>query len=820
MGSINRDVSGELSLEDAVNLLSGQDFWRTRANEALGLGSLKFSDGPNGVRGEDWINGAPSAAIPRGIALGASFDVGLVSKLASVLAKECKRKGVHGLLAPTMNIHRYPLCGRNFESFSEDPLLTGLIAASFVNGLQAQGIATSPKHFLANEAENGRRWSDSVIEERALREIYLEPFRIVLEQADPWCIMTAYNSVNGSFCSESQNLLSILRDEWRYSGAVISDWFGTYSTTEAFNAGLDLEMPGPTKFREYNNVLEAIKMGEVQKRQITDSATRVIDLLRKTGRVGEPGFPPPLKAEEQEYLNNVKSRLLIREAAESSMVLLKNERDILPLVDRDTRLAVFGHHATEPSLFGGGSASLKVPYTSTPWDALEKTYKNATLGAGVAVNRLVPLANESGLDIENIALLWYNGDQPSTEKLFHWQQLKDTLYMLVEHAPDGLLDRSDFCTSMKFELVAQKTGPYNLSLSGPGSAKCLLDDRVVLDVERDLNVSTEDFLFDRSKLEICRDEPLLLEAGRTYRFEVLSWSSKHKAQNVNREFFIQGCRLGLALACDDDIALTRAEKLAETVDTALVVVGTGTEWESEGFDRVSMQLPRRQDELILRVAKACQGETIVVVNTGSPIDTSAWIDEVDAVIYAWFPGMEFGNALARVISGEVSPCARLPTTFWDTVEDYPAGHVESLMTSDKKIHYHEGIYVGYRQQSLQTYKPRFAFGYGLSYTTFSCSVKSPTFSAFDTRQEIAMVVLEVQNTGSLAASETVLLFVEALESATPRPNVELRAFAKTEVLEPGTSQGLEFCLKARDFSYWDVEDRRQWRACCRRLYWA
>jgi beta-glucosidase len=206
MGSIHRDLSAELSPEDAISLLSGQDFWRTRANEALGLGSLKFSDGPNGVRGEDWINGAPSAAIPCATALGASFDVELVSKLAGVLARECKRKGVHGLLAPTMNIHRHPLCmyhhsapwastdfvgGRNFESFSEDPLLSGLVAASFVKGLQAQGIAASPKHFLANEAENGRQWSDSVIEERALREIYLEPFRIVVEEADPWCIMTA-----------------------------------------------------------------------------------------------------------------------------------------------------------------------------------------------------------------------------------------------------------------------------------------------------------------------------------------------------------------------------------------------------------------------------------------------------------------------------------------------------------------------------------------------------------------------------------------------------------------------------------------------------
>ncbi|QGI79927.1 hypothetical protein CEK25_006656 [Fusarium fujikuroi] len=187
---------------------------------------------------------------------------------------------------------------------------------------------------------------------------------------------------------------------------------------------------------------------------------------------------------------------------------------------------------------------------------------------------------------------------------------------------------------------------------------------------------------------------------------------------------------------------------------------------------VSPRLPRRQS---------------VVVNVG-----------------AWFPGMEFGNALARIISGDASPCARLPTTFWDTVEDYPAGNVESLMTSEKEIHYREGIYVGYRQLSLETYSPRFAFGHGLSYSVFSCSVKSPTNLTFDPIQAA------VKNTGAVAASETILLFIEASEPTTPRPRVELRTFAKTAILEPGASQDLEFCLTAQGFSYWDVQDHL-WR---------
>ncbi|CEF86475.1 hypothetical protein FGSG_11181 [Fusarium graminearum PH-1] len=812
MGSIDKDYApSRLPLEDSVSLLSGEDFWRTTPNKALGLGSLKFSDGSNGVRGEDWINGAPSAAIPCGTALGASFDVELVSRLSNLLARECKRKGVHGLLAPTMNIHRYPLCGRNFESFSEDPLLSGLIAASFVQGLQAQGIATSPKHFLANEAENGRRWSDSVIQERALREIYLEPFRIVVQKADPWAIMTAYNSVNGSFCSESKTLLSILRGEWHYNGVVISDWFGTYSTVEAFSAGLDLEMPGPTKFREQDKVLGLLKRDEIEKRQIRDSASRVLDLLQKTGRIGQPGHPPPSKAEEPEYLDNLETRTLLRQAAESSMVLLKNEGSTLPLVNRRTKLAVFGRHATEPSLFGGGSASIKVPYSSTPWDAIQETYHDAALGPGVAIERLVPLPNECGLELGDITLTWYNGDTVSDSARFFSQQLKDTLYMLVEHAPGGLIDRSNFCTSMKFVFTAQHTGPFHISLSGPGNAQCLVDGEIVLDVQRGLDISTEDFLFDRSKLEVSRDKPLQLQAGLRYNFEVVNWSSKHKAQNVNREFFIQGCRLGLSPARDDDKALIDAERLVETVETSIVVVGTGTEWESEGFDRVSMQLPRRQDELILRVAEKCKGRTIVVVNAGSPIDMSGWIDHVDAVVYAWFPGMEFGSALARLLSGEVSPCGRLPTTFWDKVEDYPAGYVEELMTADRKIQYREGVFVGYRQESLQSYTPRFSFGHGLSYTTFSCSVKSHTASLVQNSPSFTdRIILTLQNTGSITASETVLLFMEAIDPTTTRPRVELRGFAKTRLLEPGHSQDLEFILKPRDFAYWD-EKAHLWR---------
>ncbi|KXJ88657.1 glycosyl hydrolase family 3 N terminal domain-domain-containing protein [Microdochium bolleyi] len=854
MGSVQQlssapDARG-LPLDVLAGLVGGRDFWHTHEHSQLGLASIRFSDGPNGVRGEDWVNGAPSAAIPCATALGASFDRQLVRRAAQLLASECYGKGVHALLAPTMNIHRYALCGRNFESFSEDPYLTGALATEYVQALQQRGIAATPKHFLANEAENGRRWSNSVIDQRALREIYLEPFRMVVQDAQPWALMTAYNSVNGAFCSESSQLLSILRNEWRFAGAIISDWFGTYSTAPAIQAGLDLELPGPCKFRTQDILEKSLAQGLVTREQLEQSAQRVMGLLEKTGRVGPPGKAPapPTASELEARLEDPVTTQLLVEAAEGTMVLLKNDRQTLPIEINQAssaaaaapqKVVVFGSHATQPSLFGGGSASLKVPATTpSPWEGIRKLFPEAVLSQGsVATGRLVqtPGSQDGLLSAPRasgqlpVRIDWFNGSQPTLEHRFLSQHVKDTVYMLVEDVPSGLVDLSDFCTAMTFAVCPTVSGVFDLSLCGPGDSTCSVDGKTVLAVSRDTaGVSTEDFLFDRSKLEArCADgeKPLALQAGQTYEFVVTSWSSKHKAAHVNREFFIQGCRFGLQPASDDEAALARARLDAAQAEVAIVVVGTGPEWESEGFDRISMSLPRRQADLITAVAESvpATGRTIVVVNAGSPIVMGGWIDKVDAVVYAWFPGSGFATALGNLLVGSASPAARLPTTFWDRAEDYPAGHVEALMQSGSNdILYCEGVSVGYRSYGAKVKSspsapvpaPSFAFAHGLTYTEFVYKADSDTplqvMEDFLDPEHRVSVSIEVENVGCRAGTETVLLFVKrpaetASASIRDRPEVELRAFDKTASLGPAERQRVTLGLSRRSFAYWDVE---------------
>lgn len=704
-----------------------------------------------------------------------------------------------------------------------------MIATAYVRGLQSQGIAACPKHFLANEMENGRRWCDSVVDERALREIYLEPFRMVVKEGDPWTLMTAYvvfprykftsnmcfsysyNSLNGAFCSESSSLLSILREEWRFSGVIVSDWFGTYSTVSAINAGLDLEMPGPTKFRDLSSIRAAIERKQVCSEQLTDSAQRVHRLLQKTGRVKTPGITHLELNVKPQYQDCLQTRDLLRKACQNTMVLLKNDFSSLPLPEHTKGLVVVGEHAKNPTLFGGGSASLHVPDVQSPWNAIARQFPDATYVAGVGTERLVKTFPSKQFAGCNINLDWYNGSNPTTENRFLSQSIPEAVYMLVEDAPEGLLDRSDFCTIMSFDIVPRNTNKYLLSICSPGTVSCSMNGNTVLAMKRDLSVSTEDFLFDRSRLECC-SEPITLKAGKNYKFKITSWSSKHRPENVNREFFIQGCRIGLDIVTDDEKALCEAEAKVESSQTAIIFAGTGPEWESEGFDRVNMELPRRQNDMITRVADACSGRKIVVLNTGSPVDMSSWIHKVDVVIQAWFPGLEFGEGLLDLLIGRCSPCARLPTTFWDKVEDYPSGNAGKLVTPDKKVFYNEGIFLGYRNPSDSPSRPRYSFGHGLSYSDFTYTIHGSRIISVDEMDcdESIDIAVIVKNTGNYSAQESVLLFVQPPDSQSiPRPTAELKAFTKTTLLKPHEHSTVHFLLQRRSFAYWDTS-RHAW----------
>lgn len=358
---------------------------------AKGVPAVKVSDGPNGARGAFFEGGATSACFPAACCVASTFDVDLAARIGSALAEETQTKGARCILAPTMCIHRHPLGGRNFESFSEDPFLTGKMAAKVVTGVQAHGIAATVKHFAANEQETDRLTVDETISERALREIYLKPFEIAIKEAKPWAVMTAYNQINGQHADFNEfTLKQVLRGEWGWDGLVMSDWGGTNSTAASLNAGLDLEMPGPTKERSAEAVIRAVNAGEVTERTIDERATRVLKFLSRLRCFEDPTIPP------EKAVNKSEHQALIREVGSKGIVLLKNKDSILPLPKNQLKgktVALLGHAKTSLA-HGGGSASLNAHYKITPWDGLKAAWGddvNLSYAKGMSYSTLINL---------------------------------------------------------------------------------------------------------------------------------------------------------------------------------------------------------------------------------------------------------------------------------------------------------------------------------------------------------------------------------------------------------------------------------------------
>ncbi len=317
----------QMTLEEKVAMAAGSDMWHSTGVERLGIPPFKMSDGPNGARGGGLPGvgaGLTSACFPVGISLASTWNVELVQRIGAALGQETRSKGAQVLLAPTVNIHRSPLNGRNFECYSEDPYLTARLGVAYIQGVQSEGVGACVKHFVCNDSEFQRMSISSEVGERALREIYLPPFRAAVQDGEVWSVMSAYNKLNGDYCSANPyTLTEILRDEWGFEGFVVSDWFGTNSTVEVANAGLDLEMPGPARFLG-DNLLAAVRAGDVAESIIDDKVRRLLDVVLKSGLMENPEAP-------EQAVDRPEHRAVIREAAAEGIVLLKNEGGLLPL---------------------------------------------------------------------------------------------------------------------------------------------------------------------------------------------------------------------------------------------------------------------------------------------------------------------------------------------------------------------------------------------------------------------------------------------------------------------------------------------------------
>ncbi|KAL2857593.1 putative beta-glucosidase J [Aspergillus pseudodeflectus] len=798
-------IIAELSLSEKVSLLSGTDAWHTTPIPRLHIPSIRTTDGPNGARGTRYFNGVPSACLPCGTALGATFDSDLLSHLGRLLADECRAKGAHVLLGPTINIQRSPLGGRGFESFSEDPVLSGLLAASYCTGVQDGGVVPTLKHLVCNDQEHERVAVSALVTDRALREIYLLPFQLAIKGASPGAVMTSYNKVNGLHASESPELLSgIVRGEWEFEGAIISDWFGTYSVADAVNAGLDLEMPGPTRFRG-PALMHALTSNKVTERTLDARVRKVLELVQLASKANIPEY-----AAERE-LDRPEDRALLRRAAAESIVLLKNDGAVLPL-DPAKKTLVVGPNADIAAYCGGGSAALAAYYTVSPREGIAGKCADVAFSQGCYGHKELPLLGEH-LKTERgergYMFRMYTEPPPTccgTREPVDELHMTNSCAFLMDYTHPEIKGDTYYAT-LEGTFEPPESGVYEFGLTVAGTGLLYIDDELVIDNKTTQRAGTS--FFGIGTVEE-RGE-VYLEAGRKHRVYVefsTAPTSNLKHHGVV-SFGPGGVRLGGCRKLDADSAIQEAVRLAAETEQVVICVGLSGDWESEGFDRPSMDLPGRTDELVKAVL-AVQPNAVIVVQSGTPV-TMPWADDAKALLQAWYGGSEGGNGIADVLFGDVNPSAKLPLTFPRHISHNPA--YLSYRSERGRVLYSEDVYVGYRHYDTVGQKPLFRFGHGLSYTTFRLSdvdLQEISPNAANIKEEAIRVSVSVSNTGPRSGAEVVQVYVCPPETSTVgRPVRELKGFIKV-LLQPGETKQVEIVVpKGLATSFWD-EARSAW----------
>ncbi|MEM7271940.1 MAG: glycoside hydrolase family 3 C-terminal domain-containing protein [Actinomycetota bacterium] len=783
----------QMTTEEKVALLSGSDVWRTAAVERLGIPPIKVSDGPNGVRG-DSTTGVRALCLPASIALGASFDRSLVTELGRLLGRETLRKGAHVLLAPTINLARHPLGGRNFESFGEEPTLTAALAVAYVQGVQDEGVGACAKHLVANDVEEARLTVSSQVDDRTLREVYLRPFEAVAE-AGVWSMMAAYPRLNGTHCTEHPWLLTeLLRREWGWDGLVMSDWGATHHPTASVLAGLDLEMPGPARALG-PKLLAAVEAGEVPMPVLDARAARVVELSVRSGRLG-------VAEEPERSIDLPEERALIRRAAAAGTVLLTNRSigdtgdagdagPVLPLRPDIGTVAVIGPNADPGVIQGGGSAQLSPLEVSSPVAGLR-----ATLGAERMVHRPGCLGDRYLPAVP--AERWVPVDgadgpgRPLRLEVFRSTDLTGDPAVVGSARRPGAFHQGghrdlDLATEWSQRwtgrLAITESGIHSFGVLAVGRSRVVVDGALVADNWNPTEKGQA--FFDRSSTEVVGQ--VELAAGDEVEV-VVEWAAVG-------DDTLTGCRFGYRAPFDEDAMMADAVAAAAEAEVAVVVVGLNADWETESFDRASFGLPGRQDELIRRVATA-NPATVVVVNAGGPVDLP-WLDDVAATLMVWYPGQAFGDALADVLCGLVDPGGRLPVTFPTSLARTPTA---GLVPGDgHRLDYGEGVFVGHRWYHENDERPRLPFGHGLSYASFRLGQPSLR-PAGDDRGPL--VTVPVTNTADRAGTCVIQVYLSPDPALADAPRV-LAGFVSAH-LDAGADADLTITVDPHALRRWDI----------------
>jgi beta-glucosidase len=779
------ELLSKLTLEQKIELLGGQDDLYTRAAPSIGLPRFKMSDASIGVR--SW---GPTTAYAGGAALAATWDVDYARRLGESLGKDARARNVNFLLGPGVNIARSPVSGRNFEYLSEDPFLNATLVVPYIEGLQSQGVIATVKHYAANNQEFSRHDTDSEVDERTLREIYLPAFEAAVTKAHVDAVMNSYNLVNHQHGTQNEFLnLKVLKGEWGFKGVLMSDWDSTYDSVGAADYGLDLEMPSG-RFMNAKGLLPAIKAGTVKESTIDDKVLRLLRTELRYGFTDRPQFDPA----NSTY--SLADRAVALEGARESLTLLKNDGHLLPLdAAKIKTIAVIGPDAW-PAVPGGGGSS-----EATPFAAVSIVTGIANLvGPGVRVlytrglPEMADFFSNSPWDGDVEAATYPSKDFSGTPEIS--KQPKINEYRVDWFGPADKTPRSIRYTA---SFKAGKGGKYLILAAASGG--------------------------DRYKISV--DGKLVLEQtqaeGQVPESVTIDLSEGHTAKVVADYLpAFAGNRFGLGMMSEADMVSPEVKEYASIADVVVAAVGFNTTFEAEGADR-SFTLPWGQDAL-LQAITAVNPHTVVTYTGGGSTDTRLWLDKVPALLHTFYPGQEGGTAIAEVLFGRRNPEGKLPVTFdrtWEENPSYP--YYYAIKGADTRLHvtepdrpavditvgrvkYEDKLMVGYRYWTTTGKHPLYPFGFGLSFTTFSFSnLKAPSTAAAGSSVAVSF---DVKNTGSVAGAEVAELYVSDPSAKAQRPERELKGFAKVR-LAPGESKHVTLNLDARAFSYWD-ESAGKW----------
>ncbi len=775
----------QMTLKEKVALLGGTGFTTTPIPR-LGIPPMKMCDGPLGSRMKITPNGVEGGGVATNfsapIAMAATWDANLIQKVGQAIGTEAKAKQFDIILAPCINIARVPVGGRTFEGFGEDPFLVSQMTVAYVKGVQSAGVIATTKHYVANNQEQFRTLASSNVSERALREIYFPAFKAAVQQGNTRAIMASYNKINGRYaCANRYLLTDVLKNEWGFSGIVMSDWGAVHSTVPTANAGLDLEMPRGRYFNE--KLIEAVKAKKVSLATIDSKVRRILRVMDESGLLGKKPKVYPSSVDTAAH------RALALKTAEEAIVLLKNQNHLLPFQEsRLHTLAVIGPNAAQAVLGGGGSGYLNSYLKISPLEGIRKRVKGKievryVIGAPPEEAALPPIPSKWLVPPKNtgkkhglLGVYFDNSDLKGKPVL---TRIDSTIYFDWHGGSPGAPLRKDYF-SARFTgfLIAPDSGTFKIGTVSDDGVRLFVNGKLLID----------NWTIHGRRLDVAT---LHLKKGQRLPIRLDYFESRGRAM----------IELGLErVQLQQD--LEKAVQLAKSSDAVVLCVGLNKHLEGEGRDRNSLKLPAKQEKLIRAVA-AANPKTVVVLNNGTPIDMRNWLGAVPAVLDAWYTGQETGTALAAILFGDVNPSGKLPLTFPQKWEDCPVA--KTYPGTKDSVSYKEGIYVGYRYYDKHRIAPLFPFGYGLSYTTFTYKELSVSPSSIS-KSDTFTVSLTVENSGRVEGDEIVELYTREANPVVDRPPKELKAFQRIH-LAPGESRRVTFRIDAGKLAYFDPNQK-------------